>query len=461
MNTILVIEDDDGIRANLCEMLEMEGYSVSQAEDGEAGVRAAFQTPPGLIICDITMPVLDGYGVLRALQGNPATSGIPFIFLTARAARTEVRKGMNLGASDYIPKPFTREEILESVRARLRRSTSDPAPPMKVPSVPPPSADGLVMADPAMSDLMTKLDKVARGTISVMILGETGVGKEVLAREVHRRSGRTGVFVALNCAALSEHLLESELFGHEKGAFTGAVQQKKGLFETAEGGTLFLDELGEMPQSTQVKLLRVLEDRKVVRVGGRTPREIDVRFVSATNRDVLRDSGSGLFRTDLMYRLNAATLVVPPLRERKRDILPLAQLFIARSCELVGKAEVPVLTAGAEAKLIAHPWPGNIRELRNVIERAVLISDGSSLSEHDLFDELPHQPVSGGPESAVRTWEGVSQQLYELERQRVVEALSECGGNQTQAAAQLGISRRTLVSRLDEYGLPRPRKRTS
>jgi DNA-binding NtrC family response regulator len=460
MNRILVIEDDDGIRDNLRELLEMENYTVQEAADGEEGVRLALTTPPDLVICDIMMPELDGYGVLGALKKNHRTSQIPFIFLTARAGRADVRRGMNSGASDYIPKPFSRVEILESIEARLKlqefRSES--------PSIPGASArpGKMVLADPNMLALMDQLDRVAKGMISVMVLGETGVGKEVIAQEVHRRSGRSGSFVALNCAALSESLLESELFGHEKGAFTGAVAAKKGLFEAADRGTLFLDELGEMPLGTQVKLLRVLEERQVVRVGGRTPRSVDVRFLSATNQDVAKQSENGNFRQDLLYRLNGATLRVPALRNRIKDIAPLAAQFVKNCCELSGRADVPVISAAAQQQLEHHDWPGNIRELRNVVERAVLLCEGSEIEERHLFEEpqssegTTQERSSSGPPSRER----LARQLDDLERQRVVDALANCGGNQTQAAAILGISRRTLVTRLDQYGLPRPRKRS-
>jgi DNA-binding NtrC family response regulator len=315
-----------------------------------------------------------------------------------------------------------------------------------------------------MRELFAQVEKIATATLSVLILGETGVGKEVIAERLHSCSGRKGRLVAINCAALPESLLESELFGHEKGAFTGAVQGKEGLFESADGGTLFLDEVGELPPGTQAKLLRVLEDRKVMRVGSRTAKSLDVRFVSATNR-TLGDGEPG-FRGDLYYRLCGITLEVPPLRERALDIVPLAQRFVTQGARALGKDPPPRLSREVLARLEAHSWPGNIRELRNVAERAVLLCDGPSI-------ELSHLPPRFGA-AAVSADAGVAAEasmsaadprvlllteLDRLERARVVDALSRCAGNQTQAAALLGISRRTLVARLGDYGLPRPRKR--
>jgi transcriptional regulator with PAS, ATPase and Fis domain len=318
----------------------------------------------------------------------------------------------------------------------------------------------VVTVDPATVALFAQVERVARGTISVLILGETGVGKELLAEEIHRCSERRGKFVALNCAALSESLLESELFGHEKGSFTGASSAKEGLLESAQEGTLFLDEVGEMPLSTQVKLLRVLEERKVLRVGGRTPRSIDIRVVSATNRDLEREIAAGRFRLDLYYRLNGMALTVPALRERRADIAPLAQRFVADASRATRRTEAPRISAEVLAALSAYLWPGNIRELRNVLERAVLLCDGAELCTSHLPNKLTSAPdtsLAQEPDPRAR----LLSEIEDLERERVVAALASCGGNQTQAAELLGISRRTLVTRLSLYELPRPRRRTT
>jgi DNA-binding NtrC family response regulator len=338
-----------------------------------------------------------------------------------------------------------------------------------------------IVRDAAMRALYEQAERAAKAPISVLILGETGVGKDVLARHIHAASPRaSGPFIGLNCAALSESLLESELFGHEKGAFTGALQARPGLFEAAHGGTVFLDEVGELPSSMQVKLLRVLEDRKVMRVGGRSALPVDVRFVAATNKDLEAAGASGAFRQDLFFRLNGISFTLPPLRERTSEIEPLAELFIRVACRQMDRAEIPTLSAEARARLEAHAWPGNVRELRNVMERAVVLSGGDTIGEDDLPQALrggrPAEPRPSGPPSAAapRVDEDgapaddrasdplgkLRDEIEQLERQRILAALEKCAGNQTQAAALLGISRRTLVTRLSEYDLPRPRKRS-
>ena len=310
-----------------------------------------------------------------------------------------------------------------------------------------------VLADPAMVHLYSLAERVAAGNISVLLLGETGAGKEVLAEHIHRRSPRADKpYLRLNCAALSETLFESELFGHEKGAFTGAVQTKPGLLETADGGTVFLDEIGELPTAAQVKLLRVLEERKVLRVGGLEPRSIDVRFIAATNRDVDDSVGRGTFREDLFYRIAGVTLAIPPLRHRVGEIEALSSAFAARSCAELGQAEVPGFSAAARKLLAAYSWPGNIRELRNVIERAVLLCfDGEIRPEHLPVDKMTQSLAPPAP-AVLPASEG------DDERQRIIDALTQTGSNQTEAAKLLGISRRTLSKRLETQRIPRPRK---
>jgi DNA-binding NtrC family response regulator len=334
-----------------------------------------------------------------------------------------------------------------------------------------------------MDRLQELVARVAASTINVLILGETGVGKEQLAHELHRLSPRADrPFLGLNGAALSETLLESELFGHERGAFTGAVQSKPGLLEAAEGGTVFLDEVGELPMSIQAKLLRVLETRQVLPVGSVRPRAIDVRFVAATNADLELEVRRGRFRQDLFFRLNGVLLVLPPLRERVDEIPKLAHLFIEDACRKFSRPRVPQLLDEALALLMRYRWPGNIRELRNVIERAVVICDGEDIGLAHLpvdrlsasfVETLPTLPAPGGdalvpvppvpaaPAAALpgaRTREQLLQELKAAERQRIVEALAACAGNQTRAAELLGISRRTMVNRLNELGISGPRR---
>ncbi len=313
---------------------------------------------------------------------------------------------------------------------------------------PPPEApDASVFASAAMKKLLALVDRIAGSHLSVLLVGETGVGKDVVARIVHQRSARrTGPFVPINCAALPEQLIEAELFGHERGAFTGATITKPGLLETASNGTAFLDEIGELPLAQQGKLLRVLEAGELQRVGALKPRSVDVRFVAATNRDLGREIDGGSFRRDLYFRLAGMTLVVPPLRDRREDIEPLSRYFAARAARTNGRP-APVISSEVFALLEGHPFPGNVRELRNVIERAVALAGvGPIEAEH-----LDLEPQSGTLRAIP-----ASEPYRDDERQRILEALARCAGNQTRAAELLGVSRRTLVNRLDEYGLARP-----
>jgi two-component system response regulator AtoC len=334
----------------------------------------------------------------------------------------------------------------------------------------PPSAPQPVVQDPSMQRLYELAGRVAQSHISVLIRGETGVGKELLAEAIHQRSPRAqGPFVRINCAAFSEALLESELFGHERGAFTGAVKAKPGLIELAHGGTLFLDEVGEMPLAVQVKLLRVLEDRKLLRVGGLEQQSVDVRFVAATHQDLDACVARGTFRQDLYFRINGFTLTIPPLRERVGEIATLSRFFMDRLAGEQGRSS-PTLTPAAQELLEKHSWPGNLRELRNVMGRALVLCQGSAIQpEHLVFDAAPqgrpagleaeHTPLHATPLPPAQAGGTLGEDIAALERQRILAALEQCAGNQTRAAKLLGISRRTLVTRLGEYGIPRPRHR--
>jgi len=340
---------------------------------------------------------------------------------------------------------------------------------------------GVIVEDPRMRRVYGLANSAARGVISVLIVGETGVGKDVMANEIHRMSPRAKApFVTLNCAALSESLLESELFGHEKGAFTGATDAKAGILETAPGGTVFLDEIGEMPAKLQAKLLRVIETREIQRVGSLKTRPIDVRFVAATNRDLEADIAEGRFRRDLFYRLNGITLHLPPLRERRPEILPLVRSFLARFAKEAGDRSPPDVSPDAARLLENYPWPGNVREVRNVVERAVLLCEGSEiLPEHLPVESMAANSISfaasapviapapaaapapleaGRPTAPAGFATGGALSAADEEKERILRVLAECAGSQTRAAKILGIARSTLIARLDEYGVPRPRK---
>jgi DNA-binding NtrC family response regulator len=338
---------------------------------------------------------------------------------------------------------------------------------VKPPSLAPATFGPAVLVDPEMQRLYALATRAAQSDIPILVLGETGVGKEVLAETIHQRSKRQGgPFLRLNCAALSESLLESELFGHEKGAFTGATGARVGLLESTDGGTVFLDEIGELPLQTQAKLLRVLEERRVLRLGSTKPRTIDVRFVTATNRDLETEISRGRFRGDLFYRISGVQLRLPPLRERRSEIAPLAKFFLDRFCARSG-IRAPVISEGAIATLESSAWPGNVRQLRNVMEQAPLLAgDGVVLSEHvmttrsapaqslyDLDEDNSEATDLFSPPTLVG-----SRRLVHAGREQIVAALTQCGGNQTRAAEVLGISRRTLINRMEEYGLPRPKK---
>jgi two-component system, NtrC family, response regulator AtoC len=344
----------------------------------------------------------------------------------------------------------TPEELLGAAAQRAR-------PRVVAPAVAP---TGVVVEDRAMIQLRKVIERVASGQLSVLLLGETGVGKEILAEHVHRSSPRgKKPFLKLNCAAMTESLLESELFGHEKGSFTGAAATKLGLLETAQGGTVFLDEIGEMSPAIQVKLLRVLEERKVMRVGGLKPIPIDVRFVAATNRDLEHEIAAGRFRQDLYYRLAGISLVIPPLRERVDEIVPLARAFVATASSQAGHAP-PRFDASALELLASYSWPGNIRELRNVVERATLLTtDGVIRPEHLPLEKMRATFAPSPTPDGKRQVAGL-EAFYpgDSERERIISTLEQCRGNQTKAARILGMSRRTLIYRLERYGLPRPRK---
>jgi two-component system, NtrC family, response regulator AtoC len=366
---------------------------------------------------------------------------------------TQSQLSSRVGVACYPRDGFSPEALLGAACERVRDLPANPG------------GTGVIVQDARMRRLYQLAEQVAVGTINVLVTGETGVGKEILAEAIHKRSPRSKEkYVCINCAAFSETLLESELFGHEKGAFTGATEAKAGLLETAPGGTIFLDEIGEIPLPTQAKLLRVIETHKLTRVGSLKERAIDVRFVAATNRDLAAESAAGRFRKDLYFRLNGITLAIPPLRERRAEIEPLARTFVDEICARMKRMHVPVMLPTALELLQNYSWPGNIRELRNIMERAVLLAHDEigleQLPVETMLTNLQSAPdfqetVRPTPIPVVASATGSS---AESERDRIVRVLDECGGNQSRAAKRLGIARSTLVIKLDGYRVPRPRK---
>ncbi len=368
-----------------------------------------------------------------------------------------VRVGPNVRAEVPPGTAISVGRALLVVHAGKAPPVVEPAPAESRESLDPPRG---VVRDDAMLRLYETATRVARTRLTVLVLGETGVGKELLAAAIHDRSPRaSGPFVKINCAALAPQLLESELFGHERGAFTGADRAKAGLVESAQDGTLFLDEVGEMGLDLQAKMLRVLEDRIVKRVGATTGRSIDVRFVAATNRDLEADAARGTFRRDLYFRLKGMVLEIPPLRARRNEILPLARLFLSEA-----SSDAPKLSRAASDVLLAHDWPGNVRELRQAVEHALALADGP-LIEPSHFPRDIQRAAMSAPAGTARAAEPAPQgssllrlDLAAIEKQRIVDALEACEGNQTKAAEMLGMPRRTLLTRIEAYGLPRPRK---
>ncbi|MCA9672848.1 MAG: sigma-54-dependent Fis family transcriptional regulator [Myxococcales bacterium] len=452
---VLVIEDDEVIRDNILELLEEEGYEAAAAADGRAGVLAAFKRLPDVVICDIMMPEMGGYEVLDTLRDHPDTAAVPFIFLSARTERADIREGMNRGADDYVPKPYTRAELLAAIQARLDRQDTI-ALAIGRPTAPPQTqgpSPAIVLRSDAMLALWEKAKQGADTNLSILLLGETGTGKEVFAHAIHKASSRAGgPFVPLNCAAINKDLVESELFGTVKGAYTGAVD-REGLFEAADKGTVFLDEIGELSPEIQAKLLRVLEQRQVTRLGEHTPRDFDARFIAATNQNLDRDMADGHFRKDLYYRVAQLSLTLPPLRARTEAIEPLAKRFIATACHQFGRTRLPELSPAALEALEVYCWPGNVRELRNFMETTVALCKEGTIKPEHLPEQVHQRSESRDPMKVALS------RIQELEKQSIIDALERCGGNQSRAAKLLRWSRRKLCYKMDYYGLARPRKK--
>ena len=432
---ILIVEDDEALREALVDTLGLAGYDVVEAADGEAALAQLERHRVGMVVSDVQMQPMDGHRLLLEVkQRHPY---LPVLLMTAYGVIDKAVAAMRDGACNYITKPFEPEVLLaQVVRHMLPAVHGDD--------------DDVVAEDPATREILELARRVAATDATVLITGESGTGKEVLARTIHRHSARaSGPFVAINCAAIPDNLLESTLFGHERGAFTGAANAAPGKFEQAQSGTLLLDEVSEMPLPLQVKLLRVLQEREVERVGGRRSIPLDIRVLATSNRDMAAEVAAGRFREDLYYRLNVFPLHNIPLRERPLDIVPLARRVLARGLGRGQKASHR-LSEAAEAALTGYRWPGNIRELENVMQRAMILAPGSVIEPSHLA--LPRQEAVGTTEAAspVRT-EVPPRDLRSLERQHILETLAACGGVRRLAAERLGMAERTLRYKLQTF----------
>jgi two-component system response regulator FlrC len=433
---VLVVDDERSLRTLLTRILRDEGYEVGEAASAEAALEELERRAAHLVVTDLRLPGLDGIELLRRVRKSSPETLV--IVITAFGTVASAVEAMKLGAVDYLTKPLANPDELRVVvrEALARRRLADDAAALR------PALGGLPLArDPAMQQVLELVTAVAPGEATVLITGESGTGKEVIARAVHALSPRASrPLVAVNCAALSETLLDSELFGHERGAFTGAHERRRGRFELADGSTLFLDEVGEMSPTLQAKLLRVLQEREFTRVGGSTLIRVDVRVIAATNRDLEQAMRQGRFREDLYYRIAVFPIPIPPLRARRGDILPLAGLFLEQAARRAGKT-LGRFSPEAERALVAYAWPGNVRELMNVVERAVILERGDQV-------QLAHLAIQGTT-TASPPPERLN--LRELERDAILRALELTGGNRREAAELLGIGLRTLQYRLKEY----------
>jgi two-component system response regulator AtoC len=446
----LVVDDELGLRHTLTLILQAEGHTLRAACDGGAALERLAESPADLIICDVRMPGLDG---LAFLEKYRETGGAALVIMMSAYGDDEAAlEAIRRGAYDFIAKPFRADQVLLVVRKAIEREglrreveqLHDELVALRAPS-------GIVGRSPTIARALALADKVARHPSTVLITGESGTGKELIARHVHDVSPRAArPFVAVNCAAIPEALLESELFGHAKGAFTGATADRQGLFEEAHEGTLFLDELGDLPVALQAKLLRALQEGEVHRVGDNASRSVDVRLVAATARDLEADVAEGKFRADLYYRVNVVRIHLPALRDRSEDIPELVRHFVDRFNRRLG-LHVTGVSAGAMRALVEYPWPGNVRELENVVERAMVLTDGTQLD----VDQLPTLAVP-----SARTDNGASpldlsvkRRTEELERALIKEALDRTRGNRTRAAKLLDLSHRALLYKIRDYGL--------
>lgn len=433
--SLLVVEDDDALRDALLLTLESAGHRVSGAAGGNEALAAMDRERFNMVISDLRMAPMDGLQLLGEIHNRHP--GLPVMLMTAFGDVEKAVAAMRGGACDFMLKPFEPKALLDQI-ARYAI---------------PPQAEGVIVEDPRSREILLLASRVARTDATVLLTGESGTGKEVFARYIHDQSARArGPFVAINCAAIPDSLLEATLFGHERGAFTGAQTAQAGKFEQANGGTLLLDEISEMPLGLQAKLLRVLQEREVERVGGKRPVALDIRVLATSNRDMAAEVKAGRFREDLFYRLNVFPLAIPALRERPGDILPLARHFLVQQGSQIGRAVR--FDGAAEAKLAAYEWPGNVRELENVIQRAVILAPAEVIS----LDSLPPTSDRTLPipvpvaEMIPNTLPGeIPANMKDLERQHILDTLAKVGGSRKKAVELLGISERTLRYKLAQY----------
>jgi two-component system response regulator AtoC len=450
MKKVLVVDDEPGLRQSLGLLLTDSGYTVTAEQNGRRALDRATAEPFDLILCDVRMPEMDGLTFLRNYRQRGGSALV--IVMSAYGGEDAAIAAMKEGAYDYLPKPFRPDEVVLTLRKaeereRLRREVAG----LKAQLATGPAERGLIAESAAMRQALDLVARVAEHNTTVLITGESGTGKEVIARALHRASPRAGkAFVGINCAAIPEALLESELFGHVRGAFTGASADKTGLFEAANGGTILLDEIGELPLGLQAKLLRVLQESEIRRVGDQKTRRVDARVLAATARDLEAEVGGGRFREDLFYRIHVVVIELPPLRERADDIAPLSRHFAARLAQRFGR---PLsLTEDAIDWLEQQAWPGNVRELENAIERAAVLTNQEILSAAD-FRRAP-LPTPHIPDSESGVGSGTLREVTEhAERHAIIDALKATGGNRRATAQRLGVSLRTLFYKIDRYGI--------
>src|SRR6266478_4150931 len=462
----MIVDDEEASRYGMRRALTTFGYNVSEADSAEAARALLRQQAADLMLLDVNLPGISGLDLLRELQTPAVANGSPplVIIITAHGSERMAVEAVKAGAYDYLAKPFELDDLRLVVKnaaetIQLRRENYSLRRRIEVERS---QRGALIGNSEAMQRVRAMIEKVAETDATVLVRGESGTGKELVARELHERNmvRRNGAFVAVNCAALPSELIESELFGHEKGAFTGAAARRQGKFEQANGGTLFLDEIGDMSANVQAKLLRALEERRIERLGGNDSIPVDVRIISATHRALEEEIAEGNFRADLFYRLRVVTIDIAPLRERREDIPLLATTFARQAAERHGLPQRP-LDRDALRKLIEYDWPGNVRELKNVIERAAIMSEGSELNAIELGDQPSSKPSVTGVEApmngslSVPYTSDFRDDRLEFERRYIARCLEETGGNVTRAASILGMHRQSLQHKLRELGLGR------